>query len=53
MLFIGGVGSSFGRIDNAASDNTQDIIFMVVILMCNDATVCGGIMELKNCDGLI
>ena len=46
MLGIGCVGSSFGIVENVASDNTQEIVFLGGILMCNDAAVCGGIMEL-------
>ena len=47
MIGIGGVGGSFGCVENASSENTQEILFLGGILMCNDAAVCGGIMELK------
>ena len=47
MFGIGCVGGSVGRVENSASENTREIIFHGRILMCNDAPVCGGIMELK------
>ena len=37
---------SFGRVDDASSEITQEIIFLGGILMWNDASVCGGRMEL-------
>ena len=37
----------FGHLEDYASDNIQEIIFLGSGLMWNDATVCGGIMELK------
>ena len=47
MLGISGFGDSFGCVEDAASDNTQEIIVLVVGLMWNETTVCGGRMELK------
>ena len=46
MLGISGFGDSFGCVEDAASDNTQEIISLGGSLMWNDAAVCGGRMEL-------
>ena len=37
---------SLGCVKDAASDNIQEIIYLGASLMQNDASVCGGIMEL-------
>ena len=42
-----GFGDSFGCVEDAASDNTQEIIFLGGGLVWNDAAVCGGRMELN------
>ena len=41
-------GNSLGHVEDAASDNIQKIISLGGILMCNDAAVYFGRMEL-NC----
>ena len=42
-----GFGDSFGSVDDAASDNIQEVISLGRGLMCNDAVICGGRMDLK------
>ena len=42
-----GFGDYFGHIDDAASDNIHEVIYMGSGLMCNDSAVCGRRMDLK------
>ena len=47
------VGNYFICFEDYASENIQKIISLGVILMRNDADVCGKKMELSFCEGLI
>ena len=47
LIDRGGFGDSFDCVEGSSSDNIQEIIFLYDGLMCNDASVCGGKMELK------
>ena len=47
LLGRSGFGNSLGHVEDAASENIQEIISLVVSLIWNDASVCGGRMELK------
>ena len=47
MLGRSGFGCSFGCYDDATSDNIYGLISLMSVLMCNDAAVCGGRMDLK------
>ena len=42
-----GFGDSFGRVEDYASNNIQEIIFLGSSLMWKNSDVCGGRMELK------
>ena len=46
LLGCSGFGDSLGHVENAASDNIQEVISMGGSLMWNYATVCGGIFDL-------
>ena len=47
ILGHSGFGDYFGHVEDAASDNIQEIIFLSISLMWNDAAVYGGRMELN------
>ena len=47
MIGCSGFGDSFGRVEDAASDNIQGIIFLGGGLIWNNNAVCGGRMEFK------
>ena len=47
LLGHSGFGDSFGSVYDAASDNIQEVIYLVNGLMWNDATVCGERIYLK------
>ena len=47
MLGHSGFGDYFGHVEDAASYNIQEIIFLSISLMWNDAAVYGGRMELN------
>ena len=42
-----GFRDSFGIVDDADSKNINEVISLVSALMCNDAAVYGGRMDLK------
>ena len=42
LLGSSGSGYSFGSVEDDASENLQEIIYLGIILMWNDAAVCGG-----------
>ena len=48
-MLIGRCGfvNSFNRVEDAGSDNIQEIIFLGRGLMWNNAAVCGGRIDLK------
>ena len=43
LLIRSGFGDYFGRVDNYASDNIHEEIYLGSGLICNDAAVCGGV----------
>ena len=47
LIGCSGFGDSVGHVEDAESDNIQEIIFLGSILMWNDAAVCSGRMELN------
>ena len=47
MLDLSGFGDAVGRVEAAASNNTQEIKFLDGCLMWNDAAVCCGRIWLK------
>ena len=47
MLGCSGFGNAVGRVEAAASDDIQEITFLVSCLMWNDAAVCCGKIWLK------
>ena len=47
LICRSGFGDSFGRVNYAASDNTQEVISLGGVLTWNDAAVCGGRMDLN------
>ena len=47
IIGCSGFGYSLGCVDDGASDNIQEIIYMGVVLMWNDAAVYGRRMGLK------
>ena len=53
LLGRSGFGDSVGCVDAAASDDIQEITFMVGCLMWNNAAVCGGRIRLKFCECLV
>ena len=46
LLGCSSFGNYLGRVEDAACDNIQEVIYMGGILMWNYATICGGIMYL-------
>ena len=53
LLGRSGFGDSVGCVDAAASEDIQEIKFLVGCLMWNDAAVCGGSIRLKFCECLV
>ena len=47
LLCRSGFGDSFSCVDDADSKNIHEVIFLGRGLMCNDAAVCGGRIDLK------
>ena len=47
LIGCSGFGFSFGRVNNAASNNIQEVISLGRGLMWNDAAVCGARMYLN------
>ena len=47
MLGRSDFGDPLGHVEDAASENVQEIISMGDSLMCNYAAVCGGKMDLN------
>ena len=48
LLGCSGFGDFLGIVEDAASDNIQEIIYLGGTLMWNDSDVCGGRIELKH-----
>ena len=47
LISCGGFGDAVGIVKDAASNDIQEITFLGICLMCNDAAVCGGRIWLK------
>ena len=48
LLGSSGFGDSFCGIDNAASDNINEVISLGIILMYNNAAICGGRIDMQS-----
>ena len=47
LIFCSGFGDSFGGVEDYARDNIQEVISLGRVLMCNYASVCGGMVGFK------